>query len=223
MRPRWLYPKPERKTLDFIRKIEELSNELIKEREMHGATHKAYNKAHEELEQANRLIEVLLNENTKLKNQFAQQEKPLPSDVKEAIRKVVDEKSTPNEQRKKIIESAKKLLEVPTNCPITFEVDSEARKVTAIMQSDKRGVGKIRSHLLCRDDQVFNEHIFKAATLANLTQMQNTTDYFVNAVQPDDQVIGQIVTREDGYEQEVKQLSYDKTLYRILDDTNAQY
>lgn len=248
MRPRWLRPKNNQKLLDFMKALHEkqvqcieLKNALGEERQLREVQRKAYNKAHEELEQANRFNEVLMSENDKLKEQLAQQEKPYAnlSPFQPFIPKVRETKTpqfTDNDRRKYAIQAAVAYIEKHITPAITFEVDAKARKVVAIMQSDKRGVGKIRSHLLCRDDQVFNEHIFKAATLANLLQDHIAAEKFANAAQPNKVVVGQNVSFENSIytiipnhhslgknDDRVMLDSYIAAKGKILNDTNAQY
>lgn len=127
---------------------------------------------------------------------------------------------SPNQLRAEIIEKAKRFVEKHGE---GFAFDGEENVIVAT--NLKKTINDKYVALIglsqCNPSDVFNEHIGKAIALGRALGLD--VSEFEQAVQPSEHVIGHVVVREDGYEQEVKQLSYNRDLYRIINDTNAIY
>lgn len=165
----------------------------------------------------------------------------------------VEPVDTINNQRKEIIEKAKKFLEdnknesgyyyvpdhdySPWNCDAKFSVDEDNKIVRVSMLGSMTERVRSKAKAKCAPDDVFNEHIGKAIALGRAMELD--VSEFEQAIQPE-VAIGQITsiisfftTKETGEECVVVGINSDgeptygdgmyASDYRITDDTNAEY
>lgn len=102
----------------------------------------------------------------------------------------LEDELTPNEQRRNLIESAKDFYEANDGDAFYWKHDKEKREVSVceVITSDgRREVTEVT--VGCKEGIVFNIDIYKAVALATVLNM-DIPDEFLNAVQPDEVVVG---------------------------------
>lgn len=177
---------------------------------------------------------------------------------------IIEEPKTANEQRAELIQRVKKFLSerqairngdekfqdresgnhVARNCWYETDFFIKDRKVTAVVyglvlgnkrQNEPKVVGRAK----CMPNEVFNEHIGKAIALARALDI-DVPEEFLNAVQPDEVVLGMETSILCGFSKrpigEICRVvnfncegypEYDdgmiSTSHEIFSDTNAEY
>ena len=184
-----------------------------------------------------------------------------PMDVAD-VRKIVAEahsaavqlSKSPNQQRAELIQRAREFVEglknkskcyevpdklspVPWSCDAEFIVNTKNHMVTVLLRGCTSGKFYAKGIAKCMPGDVFNEWIGKAIALAKALKI-NIPQEFMEAVQPDEPVIGMIFKGCEGDIREIAPIGHwtqesmksaidseyvEDYPIQIIDDTNAVY
>lgn len=172
---------------------------------------------------------------------------------------------SPNQQRAELIEKAERFVQVKSRAvrdsselaegysfkekenpnfhslalKVEFVVNTEKRTIVALLKTYSGKSIKSKGIAKCMSDEVFNEHIGQAISLARALKIDVPVE-FLQAVQPSEVVIGMVVDtyyrgsneKNESCPTHVTRIykgmpEFDNgthsSCYKITDDTNAQY